>query len=39
MTKKRKIKISPLVPKPLLPKITIIEEDENLVEFAKTLFK
>ena len=39
MTKKRKIKISPLVPKPILPKIIISEEDVKLVEFAKNLFK
>jgi hypothetical protein len=40
MTKKRKIKISPLVPKPSLPKILPKEkEEEKLIEFAKTLFK
>ena len=38
MTKKRKIKVSPLVPKPA-PKIVITEEDVKLIEFAKTLFK
>ena len=37
MTKKRKIKTSPLVPKPALPKIVITEEDIKLVAFAKTL--
>jgi hypothetical protein len=43
MTKKRMIKISPLVPKPPKPpkqpkpKIVISEEDAEMIAFAKTL--